>query len=189
MTVRRTAGGTLAWVLVGGLVQSQEPQVNQQALALKVFSERVDTYVTLHRRLEDELSPLKPSPEPAEVQAHRQALAAAIRKARVNAKPGEIFTPTVAPLFRQVIRQDLQKREKSDAYAALVEVPRTVILRVNGDYPEGAPLATVPPLLLNNLQRLPEELEYRFLGRALILRDLHANLIVDYIEKALPRRP
>jgi hypothetical protein len=37
----------------------------------------------------------------------------------------------------------------------------------------------VPPSLLMALPTLPETLEFRFVGRSLILRDTKANLIVD----------
>jgi hypothetical protein len=46
---------------------------------------------------------------------------------------------------------------------------------VNAIYPEKAALATVPPLILVNLPRLPDGLEYRFMGRDLILRDRDAQ--------------
>ena len=36
------------------------------------------------------------------------------------------------------------------------------------------------------LQRLPDGLEYRFMGRDLILRDTKANLIVDVLHEAVP---
>jgi hypothetical protein len=42
-------------------------------------------------------------------------------------------------------------------------------------------------MLLDVLPRLPEELEYRFVGRDLILRDVKANLIVDFIPGILAR--
>ena len=54
-------------------------------------------------------------------------------------------------------------------------------LDVNQAYPDGLPLQSMPPSLLLNLPRLPKELEYRFVGRELILRDIPANLIVDVI--------
>ena len=44
----------------------------------------------------------------------------------------------------------------------------------------------MPPKLLLRLPRLPEEVEYRFLGRHLILRDVGANVIVDFIYNVLP---
>jgi hypothetical protein len=36
------------------------------------------------------------------------------------------------------------------------------------------------------LPTLPPELEYRFLGRHLILRDIKGNLIVDFIDNIVP---
>jgi hypothetical protein len=60
---------------------------------------------------------------------------------------------------------------------------------INTDYPTALPLATVPPGLLLKLPTLPMDLEYRFLGRHLILRDIKANLIVDFIPDAVPAAP
>jgi hypothetical protein len=40
--------------------------------------------------------------------------------------------------------------------------------------------------LLENLPSLPKELEYRVIGHNLVLRDARANLIVDFIERAIP---
>jgi hypothetical protein len=37
------------------------------------------------------------------------------------------------------------------------------------------------------LPRLPPELEYRFIGSTLILLDVDAYIIVDYITRAVPR--
>jgi hypothetical protein len=42
------------------------------------------------------------------------------------------------------------------------------------------------PALLAVLPALPEELEYRFIGRDLVLVDVHADLIVDVLKDALP---
>ena len=64
--------------------------------------------------------------------------------------------------------------------------PVAVPLRVNESYPESVPLQTTPPSLLRNLPKLPPELEYRVVGRALVLRDTGANLIVDLLPNALP---
>ena len=61
-----------------------------------------------------------------------------------------------------------------------------VALIAGGFSPEKAALATVPPLILVNLPRLPDGLEYRFMGRDLILRDRDANLIVDFVSGAVP---
>ena len=48
------------------------------------------------------------------------------------------------------------------------------------------PLTTVPPQVLQTLPKLTEDLEYRFIGDWLILLDVHAHVIADFIEDALP---
>jgi hypothetical protein len=59
-------------------------------------------------------------------------------------------------------------------------------LKVNAPYPDSAPLSSVPPSLLLKLPELPKELDYRFVGRNLILHEVNAGLIVDYIQNAIP---
>ena len=44
------------------------------------------------------------------------------------------------------------------------------------------------PGFLWTLPALPEELQYRFVGRDLILLDVHANLVVDILRDAIPIR-
>ena len=58
-------------------------------------------------------------------------------------------------------------------------------LQVNDAYPPATPLQSTPPSLLLNLPPLPPDLEYRVVGHALILRDIDANLIVDFIPNAI----
>ena len=59
-------------------------------------------------------------------------------------------------------------------------------LRVNDSYPSKVPLQSTPPTLLMNLPKLPEELEYRLVGRSLVLRCAKGNLIVDFIPNVMP---
>jgi hypothetical protein len=59
-------------------------------------------------------------------------------------------------------------------------------LQVNQAYPENVPLQSTPPTLLLNLPEPPDGLEYRIVGRDLILRDVEANTIVDFIPDAIP---
>ena len=61
-------------------------------------------------------------------------------------------------------------------------------IAVNADYPMDQPVQSMPPSLLQQLPQLPRGLEYRFVGRTLIMRDVEANLIVDYLNEALPQR-
>ena len=59
-------------------------------------------------------------------------------------------------------------------------------IQVNASYPGHVPLQSSPPSLLLNLPTLPPELEYRIVGHTLILRDMEANLIVDFLRGAIP---
>ena len=44
----------------------------------------------------------------------------------------------------------------------------------------------MPPSLLMALPQLPRELDYRIVGRDLVLHDVNADLVVDIIPNALP---
>jgi hypothetical protein len=55
---------------------------------------------------------------------------------------------------------------------------------VNGRYPDEIPISTVPPQVLAQLPKLPEDLEYRFIRTHMILFDPHAHMIVDFVERA-----
>src|SRR5207245_1042473 len=47
----------------------------------------------------------------------------------------------------------------------------------------------VPPILRDILPPLPQQLEYAFAGRSLILRDVDAEVVADYLPNALPEQP
>jgi hypothetical protein len=158
--------------------------INPQALALKEFADRVRDYLALQKKIEASLQPAS-TDSPAQFDVHQKALAAAIRLARQKARPGDIFG-AAGTQFRQIIRQDARERSARDIVATMQQVPRQPAPRVNLAYPETAALATVPPLILNRLPPLPEGIEFRFMGRDLILRDTNANLIVDLLHEAVP---
>jgi hypothetical protein len=155
--------------------------------ALKAFNQRVDTYLELKKKMHTDL----PKPKPGDrattgkAEATEDTLAARLQIARKDAKPGDVFGDAAA-YVKQIIQHDAETRGIRDAYAAMEEVPAKSPPAVNAIYPEKAALATVPPLILVNLPRLPDGLEYRFMGRDLILRDRDANLIVDFVPGAVP---
>jgi hypothetical protein len=86
----------------------------------------------------------------------------------------------------QQVRADFKRRNPTDERAALREVPRTSRPAINRGYPPDEALATVPPLLLGVLPPLPDNLEYRFFGRHVVILDADLQLVVDYIPDALP---
>ena len=140
-------------LVCAALVAGQE-RVNPQAEAMGKFSERVNAYLSLQKKVEGKLTSQKETNDPEKIKAHIAGLASGIRAARADAKPGDIFDG-VSEQFRQSIREDARNRSVRDAFAAMQEVPKKTVPKVNADYPETAALATVPPLILKRLQRLP----------------------------------
>ena len=64
--------------------------------------------------------------------------------------------------------------------------PIRIEVGINTNYPAGVPLQSSPATLLLNLPKLPPELDYRIVGNALVLRDVTANLIIDFMPGAIP---
>ena len=153
--------------------------------ATSEFDARTAAYASLHRRVAASVPAPKTTDDPARIVYHRKELAEALRDARPDAHQGMIFTPPIQDDFRRLVSADLQSRAPDDRQAVGREVPH-LPFHVNDAYPDRLPQATVPPMLLARLPRLPKELEYRFYGRHLILLDVDANLIVDYIPDVLP---
>jgi hypothetical protein len=165
---------------------------------IKDFNDRVKDYLKLHKKAAETLPPLTGDEDPATVAAHRVALAQAIRSLRAAARRGEIFDAKVVPTIVERVRDELEGVEARPARKVIREgnpkfdpegyVP--VSVAVNAAYPLRAPVSTVPASVLLVLPLLPANiLEYRFVGRDLILIDTEANLIVDYILGAAPPLP
>ena len=165
-----------------------QEKVNPQAAVLQEFKQRVDEYMKLHNQLEKESPPLKKTDDPAKIKASQETLAAKLRTARAQAKPGEIFTPAVQKEFRRLLRPEVTGPESADTKKAIKDdQPAKVTLKVNAIYPPDQPLPSVPPQILLNLPKLPEDLEFRIIGNHLILRDVHANIIVDFMPRVIPQ--
>jgi hypothetical protein len=155
----------------------------------KDFFDHVRAYVAVHNAADASVPSLKETSDPQQLSLREKALADAIRVARAGAHQGEIFSPAAANEIGSIVADDFKGRPLKDQKAILVEVPMKIPPAINTDYPTKLPLATVPPGLLLKLPTLPAELEYRFLGRHLILRDIKANLIVDFIPDVVPLAP
>jgi hypothetical protein len=150
-----------------------------------LFQERVAAYVTLHRQCEQRLLLRGADPRARGGATFRQALAESIRSARRDAQPGDVFCRAVAPRILRIVQTDLAAREPIDRQAIFSETPCALPVRVNDQYPMGEPFVTMPPALLLRLPPLPPEVQYRFMGRTLILVDTQARLVVDLLQDAL----
>ena len=165
-----------------------EKAVNPDAAVLVDFKTRIDDYMALHNKLKKESPALKETKEPAKIKASQDVLAMKIREARKTAKQGDIFTLEIRQLLRRLMYPEVKGAAGAETKAAITEEKhelKDVVLKVNADYPDSAPLMTVPPNILSALPKLPEDLEYRFVSRHMILIDTHANLIVDFIPNAI----
>ena len=105
--------------------------------------------------------------------------------ARAGAKEGDIFTPAISVEFRKVLIFEMS----ANTWAAIMDDnPGEFSNQINRTYPDDKPLSTVPPDILAALPRLPDDIQYRFSGRHLILLDMRANVILDRIPYAIQCR-
>jgi hypothetical protein len=152
------------------------------------FQTRVKAYTALHNKLEETLPRLEKESSPQQIDQHQRALARLLTEARRDAKAGDIFTPAVRGVVRRLMSEVFGGPDGAALKASIMdENPGAIKLTVNGRYPDAVPFSTVPPQVLQGLPALPDELEFRFIGRHLILMDEHAHIIVDLIQNVLPR--
>jgi len=159
------------------------------AEALEEFQEETDEYVALHNKLESQLPPLPTQATPEQLQAHEIGLGDLITSARRRAKQGDIFGSEAGRLIRERAQTVFASLYGAQDTAAIQDErsERNVAARVNQRYPVDVPISTMTASVLASLPRLPPELQYRFLGRHLILIDVGARIIVDYMPDVLPR--
>ena len=177
--------------------------VEMDAHALKKFQGEVEEYVELRKKVLAEIPAVTDQSTAEEVAAHQRALTSAIIASREEEKQGEIFEPEVEAALRRtllgefsgpdgpaLIRAIEQSDPELDSDPApenpTKEVTGQVTVAVNAVYNDAAQFSSVPPSLLLKLPLLPEVVRYQFVGRALILRDTEANVIIDFIQDVVP---
>jgi hypothetical protein len=188
--------------LRGGTIAPPQ-DVDMDPEVLHKFQHEVEEYVELHQELLKRVPNVSDSATAAEMDAHRKKMGDAIRAERRDAKQGDIFKPRVAAAFVETLRKELAGPQGE---AMLKEIragnprvegtprqndpsredTRNVALAINLAYPDGAPSSSVPSSLLLVLPRLPEQVKYGFIGRALILRETEADLVLDFIRDVVP---
>ena len=166
----------------------QSPRVNADALTSVQFVKRVEDYVALHKKLEATLPPRPEHATPQQVDDHAKALSRLIAEARPRAKQGDVLPPETRAYLRRQIAHGLAGPDGAAVRQSIREDnPGKVKLQVNGRYPDGLPLTTMPAPVLAELPRLPEDVEYRFIADRLILLDVHAQLVVDFMDAAISK--
>lgn len=153
------------------------------------FQAAVTRYLALHDRLKSEVPPLAVTVDEAAISRASDMMAAAVQRARRNARRGEIFNDGVVTLITVRLRDELAGQDINKFLASITDEPnRADRPDIHKRYPAASSMATTPTRVLAVLPRIPDALEYRFMGRALVLRDRDAALIVDYIEDVFPAR-
>ena len=147
------------------------------------FNTRLEAFSALRRELESGLPPLVTTDSPADIRKAVRVRAKRIRAARSNAREGDIFTPPISDSFRRALVEDL---DLATCTAIMEDNPGEFAHHINGSHPEEEPRSTVPPHILAALPRLPDDVQYRFVGRHLVLLDTRSGVILDRIPFAIP---
>lgn len=182
MTTRLISRFAIAIVAVSAVVRSEGTQTAGHE-GVELFLQSVDKYMRLVHDLERQWPPLEPGDDAQQVRDVLRLRADGIRRARADARAGDLFNPSVSTLFRariggafSVPRCDREAivREMSELGEAW---ERPV---VNGRF-RWRTAASTPPCVLAVLPPLPGPLQFRFVGTDLVLLDITANLIVDIL--------
>jgi hypothetical protein len=164
-----------------------DPDVDARAIA--VFESRVKDYVDLHRRLERAWPPTWLVGDFEQAELASETLRTALREARPLGAQGQFFTPDVAQLFRHRIASAL--RHGTDDTLAILAAAEDEDTGETGSRPVVNERAGVGGFdatwaLFDVVPLLPIELDYRIVGRDLVLLDVHANMVVDVLDLAVP---
>ncbi len=192
--------GIMALVLVlCGVATGQAPERSRTSPPLsaadqktaKAFQDSVANYLKIKNTAGPDAN-LKHSSDVHEIEKRRDALKGVIRKARPDARQGDLFTSAVSELFQRLLSDTLHGADgnnlrQSLRHAEPVASAQPAKLAINGDFPNknGQPLQSSPGTLLQSLPVLPKGVEYRLVGKTLVLRDAEANLVIDYLPEAI----
>ena len=184
MTMTATLGADTPWA-----GSQQDTIAADEVAALAQFEVAIASYLALRHRLRNELAGPVPNSTALELTRASDSLAAAIRRARAGAREGHIFRLPISVVVKRRV-DDVVRLESLGPTLEDIddEAPTLKTPSVHLRFPSASQMATMPPSLLAALPALPKELEYRIVGSYLVLRDVDAALILDYIPAAVPRK-
>jgi hypothetical protein len=161
-----------------------------EAPILEAFNHRIDAYMAVHNDVERTLSLQRSFDDAEEMYEAVEALRSGIRAARgADARRGAILTPELGALIRVRLATRLadcgQRVEDVLAFINEERLPGASAPRINRRFPWELGSAMWPSFM-GVLPPLPDQLEYRFADRDLVLIDIHANVVIDILANALP---
>lgn len=184
--------GTIAGSVISIAALTAVPRAHAQYAvfdadtAVNTYHERVESYAALHRRLAPP-PPAMASTDPLSKLLSRRYLAAAVRGARRSAQQGDIFTPEIATLFRWMLTDAIGELDGEQFLATLnagEQLPRGMHPTVNEPYTM-LPVHRLPSEIRLGLPPIPAELDYRIAGHDLLLWDIYAGIVVDFVPNAI----
>ena len=93
----------IAMLHVAASAAAQTGSANAPTI-LKEFSARVQQYHDLRDKVDEGAARQTRSTDPEKIVAQKSALAARVQAARAGARQGDIFTPDVQPVFKQLLK-------------------------------------------------------------------------------------
>jgi hypothetical protein len=121
------------------------------------------------------------------VRTRQNSLADALRtKLRPTAKQGDLVTADTAAAITREIQKAFNTAKRQLILDELAEQNSTPANASTPTVNQRLDAPRVPPRLMEILPPLPKQLEYDFVGRTLVLRDVDADVVVDYLPNALP---
>ena len=189
-SARAILAAALATLMVLGVAAEAPAQLpTPDSDAIRQFTTATREYAWQHRRLENELAPLEVNSNPDTINRVVQEMAAAVRAARPDARQGDLFTDALGAELRRGIAAALAAEGFTPGDVLSAEAAEGIDaaqlpLKVNGPFP-WIYASAMFPCVLKALPALPPELQYRIVGSTLVLIDVHAGLIVDFLPHAL----
>jgi hypothetical protein len=117
----------------------------------------------------------------AEIERYKTELAERVKGDRRGAKQGDVLTPELTSFLLKRFHGITKAKDGARVLSLIKESnPGDLELQVNGTYPKGAALATTPPAVLQAFPKLPEGIEYRFVGCRLILMAHDSRVVIDH---------
>ena len=181
-----------AVVLTSGLAcstktkeQVERSSVTMAPATATEFTKRVEAYANRSKTLAATLPKLPKDATPQQIDQDQRAFERLVVQDRPDAKPGDIFIPEMQTYVRTLLVDVFAGPLGASERKAVHDEPHPVKPVINKRYPDEVPLSTMPPKLLANLPTLPDQLEYRFVHNDLILMDVHAHVILDFIADAM----
>ena len=177
---------TVALATSDRMSEAFQAPVNPTAKTIADYQDRVKAYLTAQRKLSSGIPTLPDKATPQQIDARQREFGKLIMAARKGLKPGDLFGADMSALIRQSLAPLFKGPNGAKLRAAIFEEPHPVVPAVNVRYPDEVPLSTMPPDVMKQLPSLDPALEYRFIGRHLILLDVEAHVIIDVVSNAIP---